>query len=60
MKVVAMLHITETDTYPDVEVEVLDGTNFQPSMSPIKIYLMEELDSPTMFVKAQGYKNGTV
>lgn len=35
---VARLHITETDTYPDVDVEVLDGATLQPSMSPVNVY----------------------
>lgn len=35
---VARLHITETDTYPDIEVEVLNGTTLQPGMSPVNIY----------------------
>jgi hypothetical protein len=35
---VARLHVTETDTYPDIEVEVLNGATLQPSMSPINIY----------------------
>lgn len=36
---VARLHITATDTYPDVDVEVLDGTHLQPNMSPVSVYL---------------------
>lgn len=39
MKPVARLHITATDTYPDIEVEVMDGTYLQPSMSPVDVYL---------------------
>ena len=35
---VARLHITETDTYPDCVVEVLNGATLQPSMSPINVY----------------------
>lgn len=38
-KVVARLHIRSTDTYPDVEVEVLDGTDLQPEHSPVDVYL---------------------
>gem|GEM_PF-5961034 len=38
-EVVARLHVTATDTYPDVDIEVLNGTNLQPSMSPIDVYL---------------------
>lgn len=32
------LHITETDEWPDIKVEVLDGTNLQPSMSPVELF----------------------
>lgn len=35
---VARLHVTESDTYPDIEVEVLNGATLQPSMSPIAVY----------------------
>ena len=35
---VARLHITETDDYPDIEVEVLNGASLQPSMSPVNVY----------------------
>lgn len=35
---VATLHITSTDTYPDIEVEVHNGEALQPSMSPVKVY----------------------
>jgi hypothetical protein len=38
VKPVARLHITSTDTYPDIEVEVLDGSTLQPEMSPVNIY----------------------
>lgn len=34
----ARLHITATDTYPDVEVEVLNGELLQPEMSPVSVY----------------------
>lgn len=37
-KPIASLHITSTDTYPDIEVEVHEGALLQPSMSPIKVY----------------------
>ena len=35
---VARLHVYETDTYPDIEVEVMNGATLQPSMSPINVY----------------------
>lgn len=35
---VALAHIRETDTYPLISIEVLDGTCLQPSMSPVKLY----------------------
>lgn len=35
---VATLHISSTDTYPHIEVEVHNGETLQPSMSPIKVY----------------------
>jgi hypothetical protein len=35
---VARLHITETDEWPDIRVEVLNGENLQPSMSPVDVY----------------------
>lgn len=38
VKPAALAHITETDTYPDIEVEVLDGEFLQPSMSPVSLY----------------------
>ena len=34
----ARLHITSTDTYPDIDIEVLDGSLLQPSMSPVNVY----------------------
>lgn len=37
-EVVARLHVTSTDTYPDIKVEVLNGADLQPSMSPINVY----------------------
>jgi len=36
---VARLHVTETDTYPDIDVEVINGTWLQPKMSPISVYV---------------------
>ncbi len=36
---VARLHVTPTDTYPDVRVEVLDGSGLQPANSPYDVYL---------------------
>lgn len=38
VKPVAVAHITETDTYPDITIGVLDGEHLQPSMSPVKLY----------------------
>ena len=35
---VARLHIQQTDTYPNVRVEVLDGAALQPSASPVDVY----------------------
>lgn len=33
------LHITKTDTHPNVEVEILDGTHLQPDNSPVDLYV---------------------
>jgi len=40
-KPVARLHITSTDTYPDIEVEVMDGAALQPQDSPVDVYLID-------------------
>lgn len=44
---VARLHITPTDTYPDIEIEVLDGSTLQPSMSPVLVYAAPVAAQPT-------------
>ncbi len=36
---VARLHITETDEWPDIRVEVLNGEYLQPSMSPVSVFV---------------------
>ena len=33
------LHVTPTDTYPDIRAEVTDGENLQPAMSPVTFYV---------------------
>ena len=43
---VARLHISETDTYPDIEVEVLNGATLQPSMSPVNVYTRPQAREP--------------
>jgi len=35
---VARLHITATDEWPDIRVQVLNGADLQPEMSPIDVY----------------------
>lgn len=63
---VARLHITETDTYPDVSVEVLDGTTLQPSMSPVLVYSIPQATQEALTVwfgpmpESNGKKNWTV
>lgn len=36
---VARLHVTETDSFLDAKIEVLNGENMQPEHSPIDLYL---------------------
>lgn len=36
----AKLHITGTDTYPEITVQVLNGKYLQPSMSPVNVYVV--------------------
>jgi hypothetical protein len=36
---VARLHITETDDWPEIKVEVLNGELLQPSMSPVSVFV---------------------
>lgn len=60
---VARLHITETDTYPDIEVEVLDGIHLQPGMSPIPVYVAapaaQQYEAGDMAsAAAQGFRGG--
>jgi len=42
----ATLHITSTDTYPDIEVEVHNGAMLQPSMSPVRVYTTPQPAEP--------------
>lgn len=35
---VARLHIRQTDTYPDIDVQVLNGAALQPEASPVDVY----------------------
>lgn len=43
---VARLHVKATDSYPSVDVEVLDGAQLQPSMSPVDVYTRSSPDAP--------------
>ena len=36
---VAVAHVRETDTYLETDIEVLDGEFFQPSDTPVKLYV---------------------
>jgi hypothetical protein len=40
-----LLHVTETDEYPDIAVQVRDGENIQPSASPIAVYTGVDVDA---------------
>ncbi|WP_156350274.1 hypothetical protein [Achromobacter sp. 2789STDY5608633] len=36
----ARIHVRSTDTYPELSVEVVDGSHLQPSDSPIHVYAL--------------------
>lgn len=70
-KPIASLHITSTDTYPDIRVEVHDGALLQPSISPVRIYATTETgktvlgvdqaqSTPSAVGRVEAGENGTV
>lgn len=42
---VALAHIEETETYLDVQLQVLDGEHLQPGDSPVPLYLRPSFTS---------------
>ena len=42
---VALAHICSTDTYPDIKLEVLDGSLLQPEHSPVPLYAALQPDA---------------